>query len=407
MSCSERVGLVRVEEAFRAIKAILEDAEAQEALARASEGAQRKVEEILRRFPELEAMAVELRRAKARVIDRLEEYVERAVEALRKVGARPYVAGSPGEALEIMGSLVGSGRIVVMSKSMALEEIGAREYLEGLGNEVWETDLGQLLVMLEEGKPMHPVAPAVHLSRRRAIRLLRERLGLELEESTSVEDAVAKVREFLREKFQRASHGVTGANALAADTGSLVLVENEGNIRLVTGLPRVHIAVVPVDKILPTLREAIVQALVQSAYAGLYPPTYLTVVSGPSSTADIGHERVYGAHGPRELHVILLDNGRIEATRNQALREQLFCIRCGRCLFECPVWVHTGNHWGGRVYGGPMGLVWTAITEDPGLAAAMSYLCLQCGRCDEACPVKIPLSSLIRRLKSPKAGGLQ
>jgi len=389
-----------IDEAFKAIAELLEDGEAQDALLRASEGAQRKVEAIIERFPGLAEMAKQLRSSKIRVLERLEEYVDQAIASIKAVGARAYVARTGAEALDIMGSIVGRGKIVVMSKSMVLEEVGARDFLLEMGNEVWETDLGQLLVSLEGGKPMHPVAPAVHMSRRRAIRVLNEKLGLGLREDCPVEEAVARVRALLREKFTSATHGITGANALAADTGSLVLVENEGNIRLVTGLPPVHIAVVPVDKILPTLRDALYQAIVQSAYAGLYPPTYLTVISGPSSTADIGHERVYGAHGPREMHVILLDNGRLEASRDSTVREQLLCVRCGRCLFECPVWVHTGNNWGGRVYGGPMGLVWTAITESEELAAALSYLCLQCGRCDEACPVDIPLSNLIRGLKS-------
>ena len=141
-------------------------------------------------------------------------------------------------------------------------------------------------------------------------------------------------------------------------------------------------------------------ALVQAAWAGLYPPTYVNLISGPSSTADIQHKRVYGAQGPLELHLILVDNGRREAARHPVLWEQLRCVRCGRCQWECPVWQQAANKWGGPVYGGPMGMGWTAITHSLREAAELSLLCLGCGRCDVVCPVEIPLSRIIRWLKT-------
>jgi len=388
-----------VKEAFEDIEEALQDKSLQEGLRRASMNAQRKVLELLEKRPELRDMAKMVKEAKQYTIDHLDELIEQALKSLEMVNAKPYLARTPEEARMIIGGIVGSGKLVVMSKTMAGEEVGLREHLESLGNEVWETDLGQLLVQLEDGKPMHTIAPAVHMTREAAIRLIKEKLGGELPPDASVEEAVYRVREFLREKFTKADIGISGANALAADTGSIVLVENEGNIRLVTGLPPVHIALVPVDKLMPTLQDAIRLALVQAAYAGLYPPTYLNIISGPSSTADIEIHRVYGAHGPRELHVVLLDNGRINASKHPVLREQLRCIRCGRCQFECPVWIHTANKWGGPVYGGPMGINWTAITLDEEYAGGLATLCLTCARCDEACPVEIPLSRLLRYLK--------
>jgi len=245
---------------------------------------------------------------------------------------------------------------------------------------------------------MHTTAPAIHLTIERAARLVRERLGLPLPPDPRPEDIVAAVRRFLREKFVEADAGVSGANAVAAEEGSIVLVENEGNIRLVTGLPPVHVAVTGVEKILPDLETALKAAVVQAGYAGLYPPTYLNVITGPSSTADIEHRRVYGAHGPREVHLVLVDNGRRRAS-GTPLGEHLKCIRCGRCQWHCPVWRHTANEWGGRAYGGPMGVLWTAITEDVEKAAALAMLCMGCARCDEVCPMRIPLSRLIRGLK--------
>jgi L-lactate dehydrogenase complex protein LldG len=386
-------------QAYQEIWEALLDEEFQEALRRASTISQVRVEELLAERGELVELCREVADIKRRSIDTLEELVERAYRSLEAVRAKPYLARDAEEARKIIGGLVGSGKLVVMAKSMAAAEVGLRGYLESLGNEVWETDLGELLVQLEGSKPMHTITPAVHMTRYKAIKLVSEKLGVKLK-GDSVEEAVKAVREFLRGKIVKADVGISGANALAADTGAIVLVENESNIRLVTSTPPIHIALVPVDKIVPTLLDAVKVAMVQAAYAGLYPPTYISIIAGPSSTADIERVRVYGAQGPRELHVVLLDNGRLKALKDPILKEQLRCIRCGRCQYECPVWVHTANKWGGPAYGGPMGLVWTAITVDPVEAGKLSYLCLGCGRCDASCPVEIPLSTILRHLKS-------
>jgi L-lactate dehydrogenase complex protein LldG len=386
-------------QAYEEIWGALLDEEFQEALRRASTISQVRVEELLAERGELVELCREVAGIKRRSIDTLEELVERAYRSLEAVRAKPYLARDAEEARRIIGGLVGSGKLVVMAKSMAAAEVGLRGYLESLGNEVWETDLGELLVQLEGSKPMHTITPAVHMTRYKAIKLISEKLGVKLK-GDSVEEAVKAVREFLRDKIVKADVGISGANALAADTGAIVLVENESNIRLVTSTPPIHIALVPVDKIVPTLLDAVKVAIVQAAYAGLYPPTYISIIAGPSSTADIERIRVYGAQGPRELHVVLLDNGRLKALKDPTLKEQLRCIRCGRCQYECPVWVHTANKWGGPAYGGPMGLVWTAITVDPVEAGKLSYLCLGCGRCDASCPVEIPLSTILRHLKS-------
>lgn len=385
--------------AFDEIWQALGDQEFQEALRRASTTIQAKVLGILEERREILDLAREVAEIKRRSIENLGDLVETAMRSLELVKAKPYYAETAEDARRIIGGIVGSGKIVIMSKTMAGEEVELRHYLESLGNEVWETDLGQFLVQLENSKPMHTLAPAVHMTREKVVRLLSAKLGAKIE-GNRVEDAVRVVRDFLRGKIVKADIGISGGNVLAADTGAIILVENESNIRLVTSIPPVHIALVPVDKIVPTLLDAIKVAMVHAAYAGLYPPTYISVIAGPSSTADIELVRVYGAQGPRELHVVLLDNGRMEALKNPMLREQLRCIRCGRCQLECPVWVHTANKWGGPVYGGPMGLVWTAITVDPVEAGKLSYLCLGCGRCDESCPVGIPLSRIIRYLKS-------
>ncbi len=390
---------------FNALQALQEiwnslfDEEFQEALRRASITSQIKVEELLLERRELIELNRELIEVKKRSIYALEELVEKARRSLEAVKAKPYYAINSEDARRIVGGIVGSGKIVVMAKSMAATEIGLRSYLESLGNEVWETDLGEFLVQLEGSRPMHTITPAVHMTRFKAMKLVSERLGVKLE-GDKIEDIVGVVREFLRGKIVKAHIGISGANALAADTGAIVLVENESNIRLVTSTPPIHIAIVPIDKIVPTLLDAVKIAIIQAAYAGIYPPTYINIITGPSSTSDIERVRVYGAQGPKELHVILLDNGRVSALKDPFLREQLRCIRCGRCQYECPVWVHTANKWGGPVYGGPMGLAWTAITVNPIEAGKLAYLCLSCGRCDTSCPMEIPISTILRYLKS-------
>lgn len=380
------------------ITALLEDPRFQESITRAAENARRGVRRAIKEHPWLEKLAERVRKAEEEVLENLPYYVDKALKSIESNGAGAYLARDAGEALRIIDDLTPEARLVVMSKSMAAEEVGLREHLERRGVEVWETDLGQLLVQLEGGKPMHTIAPAIHINRRRA-RSLMSKLGVD-PGSEEPESIASAARRFLRDKITRADTGITGANSVAADTGSIVLVENEGNIRLVSGTVEHHIAIAPVDKILPSLRTAVDTALVQAAYAGIFPPTYINVISGPSSTADIEHHRVLGAQGPRRLDVILLDNGRLEAARHPVLKAQLRCIRCGRCQFECPVWEKLANHWGGPVYGGPMGLNWTAIVHDPEEASRLAFLCLGCGRCSQVCPVSIPLDDMIRWLKT-------
>ncbi len=389
---------MQLDDALQLVVKALDDPEFQNALETAAARNQEKVRRILSRYPYLVDDARLVKKVKSKVLENLDYYIDQALRSIESTGGHAFLARSGSEAatrvLEVLDSVNGS--IVVMSKSMAAEEINLRERLEASGYEVWETDLGQLLIQLAGEKPMHTIAPAVHMSFEKARRLIA-RLDPSANDASKPEDLVAIARRILREKFYNAAAGISGCNALAADTGSIVTVENEGNIRLVSGLPDTYIVIVPVDKIVPTLEDALRVARVQAAYAGLYPPTYINVTSGPSSTADIEQKRVYGVHGPRNLHVILLDNGR--STSSGILREQMRCVRCGRCQFECPVWVHTGNLWGGSIYGGPMGIGWTAIVESKSLASKLAFLCLGCGRCDEVCPVEIPLSSIIRYLR--------
>ena len=382
---------------LKTVYRLLDDSSFQESIGRASSNARQGVDRALKTHPWIVKLASKVKEEEDHVLENLEYFIEKAMKALEKNGAGAYFASSAEQALEIIDELTEGSSLIVMSKSMAAEEIGLREHLESRGKEVWETDLGQFLVQLEKGRPMHTIAPAIHISRKKARELVSK--VADNPENDRPEAIARAARVFLRQKILKADTGITGANSLAADTGSIVLVENEGNIRLVSGTVEHHIAIVPVDKIMPTIRTAVDAALVQAAYAGIFPPTYINIISGPSSTADIEHKRVLGAQGPRRLDVVLLDNGRLRAVRDPLLRTQLRCIRCGRCQFECPVWEKLANHWGGGVYGGPMGLNWTAIVQDERLASELAFYCLGCGRCSQVCPVEIPLDEIIRGLK--------
>ena len=368
-----------------------------EAIRRAVDNNVPRTMKILEEYPYVVELAKELRRAKEEVIRNIEYYVDKTMKSIERTGARAYFARDADEARRIVGELVGSGKIVVMGKSMVAAEVGLREYLTSMGNEVWETDLGEFLIQLTGDKPTHIVAPALHMTRERASQVLRERLKVNVEPDPS---AIAQAaRAFLRDKFFKADVGITGANAVAADTGAVLLIENEGNIRFTTVAPPRHIVVTGVDKIVPTLHDAFKEVIVQSAYAGLYPPTYVNLVAGPSTTADVEQTRVSPSHGPREVHVVLIDNGRIKASKDPDLWEGLLCVRCGRCHFHCPTYRALDGSWGESPYVGPMGVIWTAITMGIDKAGPHAMLCTHAGTCREVCPMKINIPDIIKAIK--------
>ena len=210
---------------------------------------------------------------------------------------------------------------------------------------------------------------------------------------------VATARELLRDKYFRADIGMSGANVVAADTGTLFLIENEGNIRLATGAPPVHIALVGMEKLVPTLGDAFKVAEVTWRYANYTIPSYVSLVSGPSKTGDIEKVITYGAHGPKDFHVIFMDDGRSELAKDPILRQALYCLRCGGCLYECPVFAVTAGHFGDRYFTG-VGAVWAkTITKNEEKAAAIAYTCLTCGRCKVRCPMSIDVPSMVVELR--------
>ena len=199
--------------------------------------------------------------------------------------------------------------------------------------------------------------------------------------------------------------GISGGNVFAADTGALFLLENEGNIRLATGLPPVHIALVGVEKLVPTLHDAWKVLEVTWRYANYTVPSYMSMVCGPSKTGDIEKVTTYGAHGPSKFYVVFYDGGRIELSKDPIFREALYCLRCGGCMYECPVFAFTAGYFGDKYFAG-IGAIWTAfITGNLERAMPLAYTCLGCGRCRERCPLKIDVPNMIINLRKIMAEG--
>ncbi|HJX13932.1 MAG TPA: lactate utilization protein B [Dehalococcoidales bacterium] len=375
------------------------------ALTRAIKSFRANVKNALEKFPHTVDLAQEVVRIKEKSIPQMEELARRAVAAIEENNGRGYIAGTAEEALKIIADLVGTGKVVVKGKTMTGEEIGLREHLEAKGNEVYETDLGEFIIQKMGSRPMHITSPAIHVPREDVARLFSKVLGQGITEESGITEMVAAAREYLRDKFFQADIGISGANVVAAETGTLFIIENEGNVRLSTSVPPVHIALVGMEKLVPTISDAFKVAEVTWRYANYTIPSYVSLISGPSKTGDIEKVTTYGAHGPKEFHVIFLDGGRTRLAKHPRLMEALYCLRCGACLYECPVFGVTAGHFGDKYFAG-IGAVWAAIVnEDPEKAASIAYTCLTCGRCKQRCPVDIDIPEMIIELRKLLAEG--
>ncbi len=355
---------------MRAVYEAIKKESIRQGILRTWQNLSKAVERNLELYPYLIDYASEVRKAKLEVSSNYEHWIEKAMAAL---DCEVYFAEDAEKARKIVGNIVGEGKIVVKAKSMVSEEIHLREHLMEK-NEVWETDLGELIIQLANDKPMHMVVPALHYSERQAAEILKE-IGVK---GSSVDELAEGVRNFIRRKFLSADVGISGCNAFSAETGRIFLIENEGNIRLTINLPETYIAIVSIDKILPSDEVCMKSVMVQSAFFGTFPPAYINIKE---------------PNDEQEMHVIFLDNGRRGAA--EFLRDQLTCVRCGRCQLECPVFHIMGNLWG-AVYGGPMGMGWSAITDKIGLECFLSCLC---GKCKEVCPMDIDMPKIIRALR--------
>jgi len=341
-----------------------------------------------------ESLKKELRRIKEESIKNLTTLKTKAMENLRKQGVRVFEAKDSKEAKEILLKLIPKVETVVKSKSNVINEIGI-ESLEKR-NEIIETDCGDFLVQVCEESSVHPVTPALHLTVDRIVRVIEKKFGVKLEEKP--EEIVKWVRGYLREKILKAKIGLSGANIISAD-GGIFIVENEGNISLVSKLPEKHIIVASIDKIVPTIQDAITICKALAIYGtGASLPTYINVISSPSKTADIQKQIVYGAHGPKEVYLILLDNGRSKIIE-EGLEEILYCINCGACLYFCPVYRQIFDNYGYKYFGGRgVSLISFIFGVEKAFERGLFY-CTTCSACKEQCPLSIDIPSLIRKVR--------
>ncbi len=275
---------------------------------------------------------------------------------------------------------------VVKSKTMVSEEIGLNQHLEDIGIESIETDLGEFIVQQAGEPPYHIVTPAMHKSKEDVAKLFQEKFGMPA--NSSPEQITAFVRKLLREKFFFADIGITGANFIVVDTGSVCLTENEGNGLLSMTFPRVHIVVAGIEKVIPSFKNLdLFWPLLATHGTGQNLTAYNSIISGPRQEGEID--------GPQEMYVILLDNGRTDVLARKHQRRALSCIRCGACLNTCPVYKTIGGHSYGSTYSGPIGSVITPWLKGMSDYKHLSYASSLCGSCTEVCPVKINLHELL------------
>ncbi|WP_122544680.1 LutB/LldF family L-lactate oxidation iron-sulfur protein [Pseudomonas viridiflava] len=329
---------------------------------------------------------------RARALSKLPDLLEQLECNLIRNGVQVHWAETIEEANAIVLSIVQAheAKQVIKGKSMVSEEMEMNDFLGERGIECLEADMGEYIVQMDHEKPSHIIMPAIHKNAGQVGKLFHDKLGVEY--TTDVDQLIQIGRRVLRQKFFEADIGVSGVNFAVAETGTLLLVENEGNGRMVTSVPPVHIAVTGIEKVVENLRDTVpLLSLLTRSALGIPITTYVNMISGPRKAHELD--------GPQEVHLVLLDNGRSQAFADSELRQTLNCIRCGACMNHCPVYTRVGGHTYGEVYPGPIGKIITphmaGLAKVPDHPSASSL----CGACGEVCPVKIPIPALLRRLR--------
>lgn len=343
--------------------------------------------EELGNWEEWRAHAEEIRQ---HVLENLDYYLYQLTEKVSELGGHVFFAETASEANEYIKqvALQNKAKKIVKSKSMVTEEIHMNAMLEGIGCEVIETDLGEYILQVDDhDPPSHIVAPALHKNKEQIREVFEKKLNYT--KTSKPEELTAHVRGILRQEFLTADIGITGCNFAIAETGSVSLVTNEGNGRLVTTIPKTQITVMGMERIVPTHEEfeVLVGMLTRSA-VGQRLTSYITAISGP--------KRVGEADGPEEFHLVIIDNGRSKILASE-FRSVLQCIRCAACVNVCPVYRHIGGHSYGSIYSGPIGAVLSPLLGGYDDFKELPYASTLCAACTDACPVKIPLHELLHK----------
>ena len=343
-------------------------------------------------FPEYQELREYARRIKKHTLDNLDYYLERVEARVREHGGEVVWCRDAESAVEAIGKIARANGVqtVVKSKSMATEEIHLNKALEKNGIEAVETDLGEYIIQLAGDRPYHIVAPALHMTRGDMADLFAAKLGVERTDEPSKLTAIA--RGILRDKFLNAGMGVTGANFVVAESGAVLLVENEGNIRLTTSLPRIHVAVAGIEKLIPRAADlAVFLKLLARSATGQPLTSYTSFLAGPRRSSELD--------GPEKFYLLLLDNGRSRVLADDEKRETLYCIRCGACSNVCPVYRRIGGHAYPGTYSGPIGAILTPQMQGLGYEPGLPFASSLCGACAEVCPVKIDIPRMLLALR--------
>jgi L-lactate dehydrogenase complex protein LldF len=339
-------------------------------------------------FEDLHSAREKAKNLKWRVMEKLDYYLETFEKNISGRGAKVIWAENAAQALEEIGKICAAKncKTLVKSKSMVTEEIHLNKFLEENGIESVETDLGEYIQQLDGEPPYHIVTPAMHKSKEDVAKLFADKLGTD--PKATPEQLTLIARSILREKYIQAEIGVTGANFIIADIGAIAVTENEGNARLSSAWPKTHIAIVGIEKVIPTLTDlSLFLPLLATYGTGQRVTVYNSIIAGPRQENE--------PDGPEEMYVILLDNGRTNILANEKVRESLYCIRCGACLNACPVYKNIGGHTYEATYSGPIGSVITPHLKQLGEWKHLSYASSLCGNCTEVCAVKINLHELL------------
>lgn len=343
--------------------------------------------------PDWEASREAARSIKSEVLSKLDKYLADFADNAEANGAKIHWAADASEACSIVAALVKQrgAQMVVKSKSMVTEEIHLNHALEAEGIEPVETDLGEWIIQLAEETPSHIVVPAIHKTKAQIAELFADKVGTDRE--AGVDELTATARRILRQKFAEATVGISGVNFGIAETGSILILENEGNVRLTTSLPKTHIAVMGIEKLLPKFTDlAVFLELLPRSGTGQRLTAYQSIITGTKKSPD--------DEGPDELHIVLVDNGRSKMLSHPVTRQSLACIRCGACLNACPVYQSVGGHAYGAVYPGPIGAVITPQLQGLAKTKQLPYASSLCGACREVCPVKIDIPELLLHLRA-------
>ncbi len=348
--------------------------------------------------PDWEALQDKGRAIKAHTLDNLAYYLEMVERNVIASGGHIYFARDAEAASNYVVNLAKERGIelVIKGKSMVSEEMALNHRLEEEGIEPVETDLGEYIVQLAEETPFHIIAPAIHKSRVEVSELFVEKLNVPMYDN--IEDLTREARDQLRQKFVDAGMGITGANFIVAETGTVTLVTNEGNGRMCTSMPKIHVAITGMEKVVPSIEDLglFLRLLIRSA-TGQRISSYVTTVTGPRGEDEVD--------GPEEFHLVIVDNGRSKMLADPNLREALYCLKCGACLNACPVYRKVGGHAYGWVYPGPIGAIVSPMLTNLSEAKDLPFASTLCGACKEACPVKINIPRMLLYLRKELTQG--